>query len=197
MILHINKTLLGVTTNLSIYLLVEGIFNTFYTHRSLRHEGRYEWSKIFKFCQPVVVLICIVTIVFWALFSPNRIYFGAMWGPWNAPVRPEKRIQLRHRRHFDFFLQFGLSPRGSARADLSGRRATNVECSFTAMCWYVLVYVCVKQKIVKIKVNQIIWLGWLLTRLWPVLLFCLIFCSDSMIHFRFYGFYCFSTLSHT
>lgn len=83
-----------------------------------------------------------VADVYWAFFL-IRIYSWAMRGPWNAPVRPEKRVQLRHRRHFDFFLQFGLSPRGGARADLSGRRAANVECSIAEMCWCVCLFITV------------------------------------------------------
>lgn len=67
-----------------------------------------------------------------------RIYFGAMWGPGDATVWKEKRLQFRCRRHAVFFLQYGLPPRGGARVGLSGRWAENVERSPAKMCWYVV-----------------------------------------------------------
>lgn len=75
-----------------------------------------------------------------------------MWGPRDAPIRPEKRIQLRHRGHVDIFLQLGISPRGGARADVSRRRAEDVERSFTEMCWYVHVYACSRGKVGTINI---------------------------------------------
>lgn len=75
-----------------------------------------------------------------------------MWGPRDAPVRTQKRIQLRHRGYFDIFLQLGISPRGGARADLSWRRAADVERSFTKMRWYVHLCACLRGKVGTINI---------------------------------------------
>lgn len=45
---------------------------------------------------------------------PYRIHSGTVWGPRDASVRPQKRLQLRHRRHTVVFLQYGLPPGGGA-----------------------------------------------------------------------------------